>query len=206
MSKLILTGHGGARFELNITQFRSPMSASINSVQTRTMQQHFPIRAGQPDMQFTAHFTSVDAKHDFQNFVREHQRNTREAQYASSGYDDGTVRMMWPERDIINWTGYIFSMPVREPRFEYAPRVTFGVALVDSLMSERTWEASIGNSFWAIAGQLIPRYVPDDPDGDWLRPPTPPTSMQPDQAAPPERDLLGTIFGGIADTIGGLFR
>lgn len=204
MSKLILTGHNGARFELNITQFRSPMSASINSVQTRTMQQHFPIRAGQPDMQFTAHFVSVDDKHKFQNFVREHQRNTQKAQYASSGFDDGTVRLMWPERDILNWTGYIVNMPVREPRFEYAPRVTFGVALVESLMSERTWAASRGNGFWSIPGQLIPRYIPYDPESAWLQPPTPPASQEPEQPEP--RDVISGVFGTIGDVIGRLFR
>lgn len=203
---MILTGHNGARFELNVTQFRSPMSASINTVQTRTMAHHFPIRAGQPDMQFTVHFTSPDEKHRFQNFVREHQQNTQKAQYASTGFDDGTVNLMWPERDILNWTGYIFNMPVREPRFEYAPRVTFGVALVNSLMSERTWEASIGSSVFSIFGPQIPAYVPFDPETEVFQPPTPPSSQ--DQSSPGQsvNAAIGSIFTGIGNAIGGLFR
>lgn len=204
MSKLILKGHNGARFKLAVTQFRSPMSASIASAQTRTMMHHFPIRAGQPDIQFTVHFPSVDEKHQFQNFVREHQKNTQTAQYASAGLDDGAVTLMWPERDILNWSGYILNMPVREPRFEYAPRVTFGIALVNSAMSERTYEASIGNSFWSVAGQLIPAYVPYDPETDFQLP-TPPASQEPDPGAQ-ERGLIGSIFGSVGDAIGGLFR
>ena len=205
VSKLILTGHNGARFELNVTQFRSPMSASINTVQTRTMAHHFPIRAGQPDIQFTVQFPSIDAHHKFRDFVHEHQKNTQTAQYASAGFDDGTVKLMWPERDILNWTGYIFNVPVREARFDYAPKLTFGVALVNSLMSERTWESSIGNGFNFVLGPQIPAYRFFDPDAEGMLAPTPPASQQPDPNTS-ERGLIGSIFGSIGDAIGGLFR
>lgn len=179
MSKLIIKGHDGARFELVINQFRSQMSASINSVQTRTMMHHFPIRAGQPDIQFTAQFPSIDAKHKFQDFVRDHQRNALNDKYQSSDSGNGAITLLWPERDILNWTGYIVSMPVREVRFEYAPRVTFGVSLVDSMLSERTFGSSIGNSFWTIAGNTLSEYIPDPADYDnFFQLPTPPASIQ----------------------------
>ncbi len=159
MSQMLLKGHGGARFKLSVTQFRSPMSASINSVQVRSMMHHFPIRAGQPDIQFTVQFASQDDKHEFQDFVRDHQRNTQKASYTGNG--DGTVTLFWPERNIENWTGYITTMPVSESRFIYAPKVTFGVALVDSLLSERTVDFSRGNSFWTVAGSQIPQFIMD---------------------------------------------
>lgn len=168
MSKLIIKGHNANRFELNITQFRSPMSAAINSVQTRTMMHHFPIRAGQPDIQFTAMFRSVDDKHKFQNFVRDHQRNALDDKYGSAADSTGAITLFWPERNISNWTGYIVDMPIREARFEYAPRVTFGVALIDSMMSERTFQSSLGNSFWRILGDAMGAYQPDPRDTDGL--------------------------------------
>lgn len=168
MSKLIVKGHDAKRFELNIIQFRSPMSAAINSVQTRTMMHHFPIRAGQPDIQFTAHFASIADKHEFQDFVRSHQRNALNDKYGSSSTSSGAITLLWPERNIDNWTGYIISMPIREARFEYAPKVTFGVALVDSLMSERTFNLSLGNSFWTILGDAISAYIPRPGDIDGL--------------------------------------
>lgn len=158
MSHLILKGHDGALFKLNVTQFRSPMSASITSAQTRKMLHHFPIRAGQPDIQFTAQFRSIDDKHKFQDFVREHQTNTHNVNYNTR---EGMVTLLWPERNIDNWTGYITSMPVREARFDYAPKVTFGVSLVDSMLSKRTVDYSRGNSFDFVKGPQIPAYVLD---------------------------------------------
>lgn len=180
MSQLIIRGHGGARFALNVTQFRSPMSAAINSVQTRKMVQHFPIRAGQPDIQFTVQFPSIDAHHKFRDFVRDHQRNTLSDKYASANVSDGAIILNWPERDIVDWKGYITSMPGREIRFEYAPKVTFGVMLIESLMTQRTFNFSLGNEFWSILGQALGRYMPHPQDLiSNFQLPTPPSSQQP---------------------------
>lgn len=201
MSQLLLTGHNGARFKLNVTQFRAPMSAMINSVQTRTMMHHFPIRAGQPDIQFTVQFPSIAAKHKFQDFVRSHQLNARNARHNSSTSTNGAVRLIWPERDINGWTGYIVSMPVREARYEYAPRVTFGVALMDSMLSVRTAEASLGNGFESIMGAQIPAYVPEGEEADdaGLQPPAPPSALQTIVQAGT------TVIDTFASTVRGLF-
>lgn len=204
MSQLILKGHGGALFRLNITQFRSPMSASINSVQTRRMKHHFPIRAGQPDIQFTAHFSSQDAKHEFQSFVRDHQRYTQEVNYGPFNTDRGLVSLNWRERNIFGWTGHIVSIPVRESRFEYAPKVTFGVALVSSLMSAETTLASSGASWISIIGQEIVPYIPYDEAEADIQPPIPPASQEQDAAAQQQqqpRGVLETVF----NALGGLF-
>lgn len=185
MSQLLLKS-GADRIKLNVTQFRSPMSASINSVQTRTRMHHFPIRAGQPDIQFTVQFRSIADHHDFRDFVRRHQRGALEDNYATQRASAGAITLLWPERGINNWTGYIVSMPVREARFDYAPRVTFGVALVDSLLSERTFGFSLGSDFFSVVGQEIGKYVPDAEDIEaMLRPPDTPTS------------LLGTLGGTV---------
>lgn len=183
MSQLIVKGHRGKQYKLNVTQFRSPMTASINSAQTRTMAQHFPIRAGQPDINFTVKFNSNEAKHEFQSFVRDHQIN------AQSDNTDmkGMVTLWWPERNIENWTGYIVEFRVVEARFVYAPSVTFGVTLIDSLMSERTRMASFGSLWSSIWGPQIPPYKgPGTLDTDnMLRPPSPPSSDTPSSNPPP---------------------
>lgn len=185
MSQLIVRGHDGARFALNVTQFRSAMNAAINTVQTRTMAHHFPIRAGQPDIQFTVQFRSIDEHHAFRDFVRSHQRNTLSDRYVSAS--DGAVVLNWPERDIVDWSGYIVSMPGREVRFEYAPRVTFGVALVNSMMTQRTFNFSRGNSFWSILGDALGTYQPLPIDLADFQLPTPPSSQQPANAT--ENDI-----------------
>lgn len=154
MSQLKLTGQNGAQFKLNVTQFRSPMSSSIDTVQTRRALHHFPIRCGQPDIQFTVQFNSINAKHMFQNFVREHQVRALDVDQNNAR----DVNLFWPERNIVNWTGYISSFKVIERRFEYAPVVTFGVDLVDSLMSEKTTIASTGSDIMSIIGPQIPAW------------------------------------------------
>lgn len=176
---MIVLGHNGQKFKLNVTQFRSPMTASINSVQTRKMLQHFPIRSGHPDINFTCQFRSQDDKHVFQAFVRDHQLNAQTD-------ENGMVTLFWPERNIENWTGYIVEFAVAERRFEYAPRVTFGVSLIDSLMSERTTVSSFGAHWSSIWGPQIPPYQGPGPlDVDnMLKPPTPPGSDTPTPPTP----------------------
>ena len=197
MSRLIVRGHDGREFKLVITQFSSPMSASINSAQTRKMVNHFPIRAGQPDIQFTTQFTSQDDKHKFQDFVRDHQLYALEGRYSDSATSKSAVTLMWPERDIKSWTGYIVNVPVEEVRFDYAPKLTFGVMLVDSLMSTRTFDASVGASFDSIFGIEIPAYVPDAEDvSNWFQLPVLPASKQIQQTVEAVQSLIERIVTG----------
>jgi hypothetical protein len=154
MSQLLLTAQNGTQFKLNVTQFRSPMSSQIDTSQTRKMLQHFPIRCGQPDIQFTVQFPSLDEKHRFQNFVRDHQ--VKALDITQNLAND--VTLFWPERNIENWTGYISSLKVIERRFDYAPTVTFGVDLVDSLMSQKTTIASTSTGIEAILGPQLPAW------------------------------------------------
>lgn len=196
MSQLLIKGHKGQEFKLNVIQFRSPMSAAIDSVQTKTMLQHFPIRAGQPDINFTCRFPSIQDKHLFQAFVRDHQINAQTD-------ENGMVTLWWPERNIENWTGYIVDFRVREARFEYAPTATFGVALIASLMSERTKMSSFGSSWTSIWGPQIPPYAGPGPLDivNILRPPTPPSSTVP---APPSPSAPGgpNPPGGVGGSAG----
>ncbi len=186
MSQLVVKGHKGKEFKLNCTQFRSPMSAAVTTVQTRKMLQHFPVRAGQPDINFTVKFRSQDDKHKFQAFVRDHQINAQ----TETGDLSTAVKLWWPERNIENWSGYIVEFKVNEKGFrEVAPSVTFGVALIESLMSEHTKLSSFYGSIlgWqSIWGPQIPAYRGPGPlDVDnILRPPTPPSASNPETSSP----------------------
>jgi hypothetical protein len=173
MSQLKIFNATSKEFRLNVTQFRSPMNASINSVQTKTMLQHFPIRCGQPDINFTVRYASLDDKHSFESFVRQHMLDTKNI----TKDDDKALTLWWPERNIENWTGYITAYTVTEKRFEVAPAATFGVALVDSMMSEKTTLATRSVDIWKILGIQIPEYR--GYDDLMLIPPTPPSSNNP---------------------------
>lgn len=154
MSQLKIFTADDKEFRLNVTQFKSPMNAQITSAQTKTMLHHFPIRCGQPDINFTVRYASMDDKHAFEGWVRTHQVNTR--QYSQKEPQD--ITLWWPERNIENWTGYILNYVVAEKRFESAPAANFGVALTDSMMSERTTVGSRGVSVWKILGLQIPEF------------------------------------------------
>ena len=159
MSQLVVSGHRNSQFKLNVTQFRSPITAMFTSAQTKAMLQHFPIRAAQPDIEFTVQFASLAAKHDWQDFVRDHQRNAQTD-------PNGMVTLFWPVRNIENWTGYITALPVREEWSVFAPSVTFGVMLVDSLVSQRTRMSSFGSGIETLYGIQIPSLL--SPALAWL--------------------------------------
>ena len=154
MSQLTMTSRkDGLQFKLNVTQFRSPMSSQIDTVQTKKMLQHFPVVAEQP-LTSTRRVPDLDEKHTFQNFVRNHQVG---AQAITQDLRQDVI-LFWPERNIENWTGYIVVQIV-ERRFDYAPvSVTFGVDLIDSLMSQYTNLASSSTGIAAILGQQIPAW------------------------------------------------
>lgn len=203
MSRLILRGHEGREFKLVITQFSSPMSATINSAQTRKMMNHFPIRAGQPDIQFTAHFTSPAERSEFYAFVRDHQLNALEDRYTDEGSSKSMITLLWPERDIKSWTGYIVDVPVEEVRFDYAPKLTFGVMLVNSLMSTQTWGASIGATFDTVFNIQIPDYVPDAEDiSNWFQLPVLPDSQQIRQTVRAVQSVVEGIVNGTSGVLG----
>lgn len=136
----------GERFALNVLQFRSTMMAAIDSAQTKTALHHFPVRCDQPDIQFTARFRHYDDKHLFQAFVRRHQVSGRTAPNAA------VVVLRWPERGIVDWTGHITDFAVAERRYEISPAVTFGVSLVDSMMSRKTDLTSVAMEWTSIWG------------------------------------------------------
>ena len=192
MSQMILRGHKGAQFKLNVTQFRSPMNADITTVQTRKMAQHFPVRAGQPDVQFTVQFRSIDEYHAFRDFVRDHQRNSQVADHTPTRTDNsGMINLFWPQRGITDWWGYITSLQVREARFIYAPKLTFGVMLVSSMLTERTYNASLGNTLLSgIIANQIPAY--SFPEDSLIQLPTTPISQQQPTQQQPAGQTGGT--------------
>jgi len=172
MSQLHLFDKDSKEFKLNVTQFQSTMSSQINTVQVRKMLHHFPIRCGQPDINFTVHYASLDDKREFEAFVRKHQLSARDDSNAE-------VRLWWPERNISNWTGYIVSYRVAERRFQSAPQATFGVSLINSLMSTKTTLATRGIDVAKILGIQIGPYQGYQNDNTIIIPPSPPSAQNP---------------------------
>lgn len=142
----------GVRY-VNVLSFSAPMVGQISAAQTRTMVQHFPIKALQPELQVEVIFRSEDAYQDFQRYVRNTQVD------AQSHDSSPGVSLYWAERSIYNWTGVIKDFQAGGRRANYTPRAKFTVDLVDSMMSSKTFIASISNMAEEIWGVSTPGGV-----------------------------------------------
>lgn len=153
MSQLRLSNPNyGVRY-LNVLAFSAPMVGQIAAAQTRTMVQHFPIKALQPELELEVVFRNEEAYQDFQRYVRNIQVD------AQSHDSSPGVSLYWPQRSIYNWTGVIKTFQAGGRRANYAPRAKFTVDLVDSMMSSKTFIASIASQFEEIWGVSTPGGV-----------------------------------------------
>lgn len=154
MSQLIIQG-ATATFALNVTSFDSPMYAQENSAQVKALQVHFPVRMAQPSVKFDVTFANIDDYLSFQQFVRDQQ--------ALAINNSQPVSLYWPARNILGWTGFIGSFEAGNTRFNYVPRSSFKVDLVDSLLSYRTYFQSLSAYWTSIYGIDIPGGVLAEP-------------------------------------------
>lgn len=147
MSHLYLA-MGTRGFKLNVISFSSPIFGSMSSAQTREMAVHFPIKSIQPELNLEVQFRSEEDYEDFQRFVRGHQQRA-----LFNPNPTNVVWLNWPERNIDNWTGVIKAFRAGGERFVFAPRASFIVDLIDSMVSARTDLSSIASSPNAIWGE-----------------------------------------------------
>jgi len=177
VSQLRLTSRYAGTFYMNVTSFQSPIFQSIVGVQTKTMHHWFPIKTNQPEIQFSVQFAN---EHDYEKF-QQYVRNSQVASLVQS--EQPWVTLWWPERSIQNWTGFIKEFQCGGERFDPAPKASFTVELVESMVSQRAVLSSVGADFWNLLGVELP----------WvdkiLQQPVPPSSQArgSDEAAPTSR-------------------
>ena len=139
---------GTRGFKLNVLSFSSPIFGTMASAQTREMEMHFPIKSIQPELKLDVQFASEEEYEDFQRFVRGHQQRA-----LFNPNPVNVVTLNWPERDIDNWTGVIKAFRAGGERWVFAPRASFIVDLIDSMVSSRTDIASLASSWRTIFGE-----------------------------------------------------
>lgn len=156
MSTLTVTGSTGA-WSLNVVSFSSGLYSLMGGTQIRQAAVWFPIKPSQPEVTFDVVFRTEAEFQNFQNWVRSQQ----ELALTSTEL----ITLYWPERNILNWTGTIDKVVAGGMRFNVAPRMRFTVALIDSLVTSRTFISSFINSWQYVYGL-------DSPSGV-MSPPTP---------------------------------
>lgn len=147
VSQLRCSGSDQDDFFHNCLSIQSPIFGQMNSAQTKSKIQYFPIKAHQPEIQFNVIFTSQDLWEDWQVWVR---TNMTKAQGANGQSGNIGVTLNWPERSINNWSGIILKQKAGGMRYNYAPRDSFTVELVNSLVSNSTTIASFGTAWQSI--------------------------------------------------------
>lgn len=150
MSQLLLTAAGQDSFSMNVLSMNSPISGEMNSAQTKGQVQWFPIKAMQPEIQFNVIFPTERDWETWQVWGRENMLN---AQLANTTSGNVGVTLDWPQRSVQQWSGILTKVNAGGRRFNVAPRATFIIELVNSLVSNSTTFGSFGTTAWqAIFG------------------------------------------------------
>ena len=147
MSQLQVSAVGQPTFYLNVVSMYSPIQGEMNSGQTKSQIQYFPIKATQPNISFTVVFPSEQLWETWQAWVRQNMINAQRANTISGNVG---VTLNWPQRSIHNWSGVITDIVAGGWRRNVAPRATFEVQLVNSLVSNVTTISSFGNAWMGI--------------------------------------------------------
>lgn len=120
----------------------------MNSGQTKTQVQYFPIKAFQPELVCDVIFNSEATWESWQAWVRTNMVN---AQNSNNTGNPG-VTLNWPERNINSWTGIIPAAKAGGMRRNYAPRTRVEFQLITSLVSNLAIFSSFGSAWQGIFG------------------------------------------------------
>lgn len=149
MSQLVVSSSGQSDFYLNVLNFDSPVFGEMNSGQTRTQVQYFPIKAMQPALVCDVIFPSEAQWEQWQYWVRQHMLNMLNTNFNSGSPG---VTLNWPERSINNWTALIPTAKAGGMRRNYTPRVRVEFQLIVSLVSDFQSFFSFGSSWEGLFG------------------------------------------------------
>lgn len=148
MSQLRVSAAGQQDFFLNVTNFDSPVYGEMNSAQTKSQMQYFPIKAFQPELVCDVIFPSEYLWEQWQTWVRQNMINSQN----SNATGNPGVTLNWPQRNINNWTGIISAAKAGGMRWNYTPRTRVEFQLVASLVSNLGVFSSFGSSWQSILG------------------------------------------------------
>ncbi|HEX4715878.1 MAG TPA: hypothetical protein VH164_13220 [Ktedonobacteraceae bacterium] len=151
MSQLRVSGTGQQDFFLNVLNFDSPVMGEMNSGQTKTQVQYFPIKAFQPELVCNVIFNSETTWEAWQAWARTNMVNTQN----SNNTGNPGVTLNWPERNINNWTGIIPAAKAGGMRRNYTPRTRVEFQLIVSLVSNLGIFSSFGSAWQGIFGGSV---------------------------------------------------
>lgn len=171
MSQMRIYCAGAGTLWVKVIGFDSSLEGEIQPSQTKQALHHYPRRASHQNVNFQIICRDSREMATFQSFVRRHHK------YALSSPSNPEVVLWWPQRGIRDWSGIIKKVEVGDKRFNTAPKVSFTVELVDSMLSKKTWWSSRGEDFSKFFSNTIdtssqwkaplPSLPELPPDSDW---------------------------------------
>lgn len=120
----------------------------MNSAQTKTQIQYFPIKAFQPELVCSVIFNSETTWESWQAWSRTNMVNSQN----SNSTGNPGVTLNWPERNINNWTAVIPAAKAGGMRGNYTPRTRVEFQLITSLVSNLAIFSSFGSAWQGIFG------------------------------------------------------
>lgn len=164
MSQMRMYCAGAGTLWVKVIGFQSSLDGTIQPSQTKQALHHYPRRAGHQTINFQLVCRDSKELSLIQNFIRRHHK------YALTSPQNPEVVFWWPERGIRDWSGIIKKVEAGDKRFNVAPKLSFTVDLVDSLLSEKTWWSSAADDFAKFyegnlepPGELTPPVLPGLP-------------------------------------------
>ena len=134
---------------LKVVSFSTGVAGRLSSAQVRQMMVHFPIKYSQPTLTLEVVCRDSTELQGLQDLIRSTHKRLLQNGPAS------LFKFWWPERGMQNWTGIPLGCTAGDRRFNIAPRLSLQFLLVDSLLSQRTMDASWATAFDAIFGTEI---------------------------------------------------
>lgn len=158
MSQMRMYCAGAGTLWVKVISFQSSLDGHIQPSQTKQAVHHYPRKASHQNISFQVVCRDSAELATLQNFIRRHQK------FALTSPQNPEVVLWWPERGIRDWSGIIKKVEAGDKRFNVAPKVSFTVDLVDSLLSEKTWWSSVAEDFSKFFDNSV------DKSGDWTAP------------------------------------
>lgn len=145
-----LSGQAGS-IQLPVVSFNFGLNSMIEDAQLHQRTVYYPIKVLQDDFNFTVQFRSEQAYRQAQDFIQASTRQLTTEQYSGSRVLQGYLHFSWPELNI-DYMGFIKQSPMGAKKWDFAPRVTYTMILVQDSIYSPTYNASDAPNFNSIYG------------------------------------------------------
>jgi hypothetical protein len=146
-----LSGQSGS-IQLPVVSFTYGLTSMMEEAQLHQGVQYYPIKVVQDDFTFTVQFQSEQAYRQAQDFIERSTKQLTTQQFTGTQVTSGYLHFSWPELNI-DYQGFIKQSPMGAKKWDYAPKATYTMILIQDSIYTPTYNASDVPAFNSIYGQ-----------------------------------------------------